>query len=105
MRNVLVTNVLLDANRVDNERVTLPTSDGVTVESRLEIVECLLGPVHQDATHLCVGLLDDRDLPAALQDLQRECGGHHAWHSIGKTRYSVGGERLPLRVCLADHLQ
>src|SRR5215510_2053543 len=77
----------------------------MTVEARFDIVECFLWTVHQDATNLCIRLLDDGDLSAALQDLQRKRGRHHPRHSIGEAGDSIRGDRLSLRIGLADRLQ
>ena len=102
MRHVLVPHALLDADGVDDERVAFPAADRVTVEARLDVVERLLRPVHQDAAHLRIRLLDDRDLPAALQNLHRKHAVIIARHAVGQTGDGVVRERLSLGVRLPD---
>src|SRR6185503_16013090 len=61
VRHVAEPHVLLDADRIDYERVAAPRADGAAVEPELDIVERQLRLAQIDAANLAVRLLRDVD--------------------------------------------
>src|SRR5262249_39465787 len=94
MRYVLITYILTNSNRVDDQCSTVPVSNRIAIESRLNIIHSLLLTIEQNSANLSVGLLNDRDLPPALQNLHRKWAGHHSRHSIRKTHDHTLGDGL-----------
>src|SRR5580658_7533551 len=99
--HVAEANSVLDADRVHDQCVPLPVTDGVSPETRLGVADRNLLLIEVDAAHLIVGLLDDGDLSRGLQHLHGKHCHHHRGHAVRQAVCVVAVERLPALVGFA----
>src|SRR5262249_2448000 len=66
VRNILIAHVLFDSDRIDDERIAFPASDGMAIEAGLEIVQRFLGLIEKYSPNLRESFFDHGDLSSAL---------------------------------------